>query len=239
MRLLIKFKVLKEKENSPLNVKLQGFFYSLFKDTKLFPLHNKKSYKFFCFSNLFGGKRQKKFIICSPSKEFLKIVAQRILKKEKIKIGENLYEISNLKFFDLKIKPPLKIITLSPIIIRVPKNKFKEYKIFSKFPCFYWRPEYPIEIFLNQLEANIFKKYKMFHQKKIEEFPIFKKILFKKSVALPLKIHKNKVIYIGSLWEFRFEAIDKKTKDILKFAIDCGFGEKNSMGFGFVNLEKI
>jgi len=42
MRLLIKFKVLKEKENSPLNIKLQGFFYSLFKDTKLFPLHKKK-----------------------------------------------------------------------------------------------------------------------------------------------------------------------------------------------------
>jgi len=59
--------------------KLQGFIYSLFKDTPYSVLHDKKGYKFFCFSNIFpvpkDGKikkgDKKNLLIYSPDKLFI------------------------------------------------------------------------------------------------------------------------------------------------------------------------
>ncbi|MGC8885519.1 MAG: CRISPR-associated endoribonuclease Cas6, partial [Candidatus Nanoarchaeia archaeon] len=56
--------------------KLEGFVYSFLKDTPLSILHDKKSYKFFCFSNIFPLPKEnleikseeiKNLIISSPS----------------------------------------------------------------------------------------------------------------------------------------------------------------------------
>ena len=254
MRILIKLTPkIETKFFFPYYLQIQGLIYNLIKDTKFSKIHSQKLYKFFCFSNIFPEKnshsdifRKTQFynlIISSPNKDFLKVLAQSFIKREEIKIDKAIFTLKGVKFFDLPIKKRkknLKIISVSPIIIRIPKKRYQEYKISSKtsYPSLYWRPEYPLEAFIRQLEANIFKKYKEYYQKEIEEFPIFQKFLFKKSVSIPLELHHQKVNFIGSLWEFYFDFLDEKTKEILEFAIDCGFGEKNSMGFGFVNLEK-
>jgi CRISPR-associated endoribonuclease Cas6 len=42
-------------------------------------------------------------------------------------------------------------------------------------------------------------------------------------------------IIIGTLWEFVFNPnLDKK---LINFILDVGLGERNSLGFGFVNLK--
>ena len=253
MRVLIKLKPKIETNFFfPYYLQVQGLIYHLIKNTKFSKIHSQKLYKFFCFSNIFPEKNSQSkifrkndlynLIISSPNKDFLKTLAQNLIEKEEIKIEKAIFILKEIKFFDLSIKKrkKLKIVSVSPIIIRIPKKRYQEYKISSKisYPSLYWRPEYPLEAFLRQLEANIFKKYKEYHQKEIEEFPIFQKLIFKKSVSIPLNLHRQKVNFIGSLWEFHFDFLDEKTKEILEFAIDCGFGEKNSMGFGFVNLEK-
>jgi len=254
MRLLVKLKPkIKIGPFFSYYLQIQGLIYNFLKDTEFKKIHDSKLYKFFCFSNIFPEKNshsdnsKKSFynlIISSPNKGFLKVLAQNFIKREEIKIGETIFTLKEIKFFNLPIKKrkkSLKIISTSPIIIRIPKKRYQEYGISSKtsYPSLYWRSEYPLEAFIRQLEANIFKKYKEYYQKEIEEFPIFQKFLFKKSVSIPLELHHQKVNFIGSLWEFHFDFLDEKTKEILEFAIDCGFGEKNSMGFGFVNLEKI
>ena len=205
----------------------------------------------FCFSNIFPGRsshseffeksQSYNLVISSPDKDFLKVLAQNFIKKEEIKIGQAEFALREIKFFNLNIGKNIEFTSTSPIIIRIPKEKYDEYKISPKnsYSFLFWRPQYPLEVFIKQLEANIFKKYKEFFRKDIEEFPIFQKFIFKKSVSIPLKIHNREVNYIGSIWEFHFDFLDKKIKEILEFAIDCGFGEKNSMGFGFVNSEKI
>lgn len=64
--------------------KFQGFVYNLLKETPLKRVHNKKGYKFFCFSNLFPLNEKngeippikegepRNFIISSPSRIFIK-----------------------------------------------------------------------------------------------------------------------------------------------------------------------
>ncbi len=253
MRILIKLKPkIETKFFFPYYFQIQGLIYNLIKNTKFKEIHNKKVYKFFCFSNIFPEKkshsdtfRKNQFynlIVSSPNKNFLKVLTQNFIKREEIKIDKVIFTLKEVRFFNSNInKKNLKIISTSPIIVRIPKKRYQEYRISSKtsYPSLYWRPEYPLEAFIRQLEANIFKKYKEYYQKEIEEFPIFQKFLFKKSVSIPLELHHQKVNFIGSLWEFHFDFLDEKTKEILEFAIDCGFGEKNSMGFGFVNSEKI
>jgi len=44
-------------------------------------------------------------------------------------------------------------------------------------------------------------------------------------------------VSVGSLWEFTFSYIGKKQRKLLEFGIDCGFGERNSFGFGFMNIK--
>ncbi|MCX8163707.1 MAG: CRISPR-associated endoribonuclease Cas6, partial [Candidatus Micrarchaeota archaeon] len=126
-----------------------------------------------------------------------------------------------------------------PIVIRIPRNNYFLYNLKDKKRVEYWKPNYPISCFLKQLEENIFKKYKLFYNTELEEFPIFEKLKLIKTVATKLPINNNKdVLVIGSIWEFEFENLSKEKKEILEFALDCGFGEKNSYGFGFVNIEK-
>lgn len=40
----------------------------------------------------------------------------------------------------------------------------------------------------------------------------------------------------GSIWEFSFGYLDGEKREVLQFGLDAGFGELNSMGFGFMNL---
>lgn len=248
MRLLIKLKSnTRTKVIFPYYIQVQGLIYGLLKNTKFEELHSKGSYKFFCFSNIFPEKSSHSgffeknqiynLIVSSPNKDFLKILAQKFIEREEVKISQNIFDLREVKFFNPSLKENLKIVSVSPIIIRIPKEKYQEYGISLKtpYPSLFWRPKYPFEAFIKQLEDNIFKKYKGYYQEDIKEFPIFQKFFFKKSVSLPIKIHGKKVNFIGSLWEFHFDFLAQKTRNILEFGLDCGFGENNPKGFGFVN----
>jgi CRISPR/Cas system endoribonuclease Cas6 (RAMP superfamily) len=43
------------------------------------------------------------------------------------------------------------------------------------------------------------------------------------------------VKFSGSIWEFSFSHLDWKKREVLRFGLDAGFGEENSLGFGFMN----
>ena len=69
-------------------------------------------------------------------------------------------------------------------------------------------------------------------------FDIFK---FKKQISTRVSINKFEQVIIGSIWEFIFNRIhnnnnNNNNKDIIQFALDSGLGERNSLGFGFMNL---
>ena len=65
---------------------------------------------------------------------------------------------------------------------------------------------------------------------------IFDKIIFGREVVVPLKKGKNKFLIIGTTWKrlekFKYNRDERK---LYRFIMDCGLGEKNSLGFGFLN----
>jgi CRISPR-associated endoribonuclease Cas6 len=64
---------------------------------------------------------------------------------------------------------------------------------------------------------------------------IFDSFRFKKQISTRLSIDKFEQVIIGSIWEFIFNPTNIN-KDIIQFALDSGLGERNSLGFGFMNV---
>jgi CRISPR-associated endoribonuclease Cas6 len=228
--------------------KLQGFVYKLIINSPFSVLHNKKGYKFFCFSNIFpigsfreGDKRH--LLISSPNPDFIRVVCEQlsIIKEEnkEIHIGELSFLIESFKIFDVKLNNSAKVITATPIIIRIPKTNYEKYGIKSDKEYVYWQPNYSFEPFLKQLEDNMLKKYKEFYKEEVKT-NIFEMFRFIKPTVNHVFINGTEVKLFGTLWEFNFTNLnhDQKRKKVLQFAIDTGFGERNSLGFGFVNVVK-
>jgi CRISPR-associated endoribonuclease Cas6 len=145
---------------------------------------------------------------------------------------------------------PISLITGTPIIVRIARAKYKSYGIepSGKYDYVYWRIEHPVDLFISQAEDNLLKKYNQYHKLKnnediaenIRQFPIvqsfslFQKFKFKKQISTRVFIKGFDQVVIGTVWEFGFnEDIDK---NIIQFALDSGLGERNSLGFGFMNV---
>ncbi len=94
-------------------------------------------------------------------------------------------------------------------------------------------------MFIQQLEKNLCDKYAEFTGQEVttkNELSIFHKLKFKKQIFTRMYLHDTEQIVIGSLWEFSFDnALDTK---LLEFGVDCGLGERNSMGFGFMKQRR-
>lgn len=229
--------------------KLQGFVYNLLKNSDYRILHEKSGYKFFCFSNIFpvgelkiGDERN--LLISSPDKFLIKTLEEKfkeiIDSKKLINIGELQFKINEISIIKPKLKRKCKLVSATPIVIRIPEKNYERYNIPEKFRkkrYVYWRPHYSFEAFAKQLEENLIKKYNEFHKNKFEIERIFEIYKFRKSVVNHIIIKGREQMIVGSLWEFLFTHLNKKQKKILNFGVDCGFGERNSLGFGFINIK--
>jgi CRISPR-associated endoribonuclease Cas6 len=128
---------------------------------------------------------------------------------------------------------PLQVITQSPIIIRIPIEKYQN-KITNTAPykSLFWRSDHPVDLFIEALESNLEKKYKEFTSNQFQG-RIFEGFDFQKQVSTKINVSKSNVPIIGTLWKLEFAS--DVPRDLQLFALDCGLGERNSIGFGFVN----
>ena len=235
------------------NYYMQSFIYNILRDSKLKKLHDKQGYKFFSFSNIFPAYNYKKYIlIASPNREFiveLNIRLKRLL-DERFSIGDLRFILRDVKIVRPKVKIPIVLTTSTPIVIRVPKEKYKTYGITPRYEYdyLYWRKEYPLELFIEQLISNVEKKYKEYALiRSNNNFNIdckanenskryiinIKMLRFREQISTRIVVHGKEHTIIGTMWDF---VIDNTQLNILRFIIECGFGERNSLGFGFINI---
>ena len=149
--------------------------------------------------------------------------------------------IDDARIFETKLKPPFTLITGTPIIMRISRERYQKFDIETRYPYAYvfWRKEYPLEMFTRQLEENLCSKYAEFNGRENaseDELPLIQKLTFKKQISTRINLHDTEQIVIGSLWEFSFD--NEPNTELLEFGLDCGMGERNSMGFGFMNVKK-
>ncbi len=248
MRLLLKLKCRGNFSYDPsYYAKVQGFIYKSIQP--IYPqLHDLPGSKFFCFSNIypvginngvlssFKEGETKYLLVSSPDSVFIKALREMI--PETVNIGEYSFDVIEKKMIDPKIKKGDILRAKTPIVIRIPKHRYGEYGIKSEKGYVYWRPEYDFRAFVKQIEDNLIKKYKAFYGEEIERESIFEIYKYGKSVSVPLVINGRKVQIIGSLWDFSFSYLTPSQRRLLNLSLSTGLGEKNSLGFGFVNLER-
>ena len=169
-----------------------------------------------------------------------------------ISVGNMKFEIDSVNLLESKISPdiPFTIMTGTPIIIRIPREKYSKFGIEPRldYDYIYWRKDYPIDLFICQLWQNLLRKYIEYLRTEsttteslknfnTDPFQILNKLVFKKQIATKLIVRNKEHIVIGTVWEFQFQGLENH--EIIQFALDAGLGERNSMGFGFMNLKKM
>lgn len=248
MRVLVKLESAKAQPyQMDYHYHLQGFIYGLLRNSKFESVHDKEGYKFFCFSNILpaydleqGDIRH--LLISSPDRDLIRHISSRLHEKkrsgEKVSIGNMEFDVKKVETLQISLKVPFTLITGTPIVVRVPREKYEKLNVKTRYPYeyLYWRQEHPLEMFVEQLEDNLRKKYEEFTGLDAGNESIIQRFMFRKQVSTRVLMKGLQQIVIGSIWEFWFG--DDAHKELLEFGIDCGFGERNSLGFGFMNLKQ-
>jgi CRISPR-associated endoribonuclease Cas6 len=228
------------------NYKVLSFIYNIIRGSEFHNIHDyngiitiDKSVTPFCFSNIFpyGDMKQdhiKNLIISSPNDRFIRLIFNRLKNSGSLLVfGPLQFKLTDLKMFVVKSTSPQKVFTSTPIITRVPLERYKDYDLKLKHPFKYvfWRHTYPLEILINQLENNLSKKFFNYYKKQPNSPLSFNKLVFRKQLSKKLTVGSSVQTIIGTQWEFWFDEVNELTQ----FALDAGLGERNRLGFGFLN----
>ncbi len=213
---------------------VQGFIYSLLKNNDLFNnLHNLNGFKFFNFSNIFpicdfDKNTLKKLIISSPNPDFIRSLYAELDKISTFRL--NKYEMEILKIKVLHDKKVSKFISSTPVVL-FENNLENRYYSFKQNPDF--------DFFFTRLKDNAIKKYNAFYDDDFKlEYDLFSGFEFVREVSVRVKKDGNSFIIIGSLWKDLEFNLTSENKRFYNFLFDAGIGEKNSLGFGFLNRGK-
>ena len=240
MRIFLKLKSLENAaQNSISKYTIQGMLYSSLIDSEFYKLHDQKGFKFFTFSDLFpsgdfikGGI--KNLIISSPNDELIRSWHGYFKSNKYIYLSNLPMEIAEVRKFETE--PSQNYESGSPIVLY--RNKYE-----NKYLSF--KRGDNLQYFLFRLKDNALKKFNAYYEDQyFFEEPIFNRLILKKEIVIPngIKISnaghssRNQSLIVGTVWyELGRDYIERDERKFYKFIMDCGLGEKNSLGFGFIN----
>ena len=229
MRLLLKFH--NSKNLNPFKIgkfEIQGFIYSLLKDSRFHYLHDTKGFKFFCFSNVFMSNNEYNLIVSSPNPKLIKTIYYKLKTIDILRLGEDSYTLIEVNLINLPKKFNY-FKTSTPIVLfhnQIMNNHCYSFK--NDNINYAW--------FFNRLKENALKKYNAFYDDEYYfEEPLFDSFSFKREVAIPFERYNHKFVLIGSLWDNLTCNINKSNRKFYEFIYESGLGEKNSTGMGFIN----
>jgi len=211
---------------------IQSLVYSIIKQNDKFKdYHNKKGFKFFTFSDLWPAKKLNEgdkayFILSSPMDDLIRAFENNLPKE--VTIGGYPFNASCKR-----VKQRFQVCweTGSPILL-YRDNKKGEYLVIEKDG---------INMFLWRLEENAIKKFEAYYGYKPElSGPIFDILIPRRTVVIINKKGGNRFLMFASKWRLLFKETlsTPDERKFYEFLYYCGLGEKNSMGFGLVNVVK-
>lgn len=245
MRIVLSFNSLNEIIALPVsyNEIVQGFIYKNLNKRLAQELHDegfvygKRSFKLFTFSRLLGKAKIEsnylkivppvKVLISSPCVDILYTLAENLLKRQEVKLGDNRLYLESISVrYMPEIKETIYIKMLSPVTIYSTL-----YTSDGKKKTYYYNP-WERE-FSELLMRNIVKKYAAFYGKNplSQDFSIEPVKVKKKDEKI---ITYKDFIIKGWMGIYKISG----NKELLRFAYDAGIGAKNSQGFGCFEVER-
>lgn len=205
---------------------IQAMIYTAFGDSKFGVAHANKGFKYFTYSDCFyTGEKKATLILSSPLPRLIDTILDWFKEHSTIQLGIQTFNVKRISV----IKPKLnnEFISGSPIVLY---QDSKSGKYFS------FRDNGDLSFFLDRLKNNALKKYEFFSGIKYElEDSLFDEVELKREVAVPVTIRGNKLMFIGSMWNSLVKHNIEDHAEFYEFIMEVGLGEKNSLGFGFIN----
>jgi CRISPR-associated endoribonuclease Cas6 len=105
----------------------------------------------------------------------------------------------------------------------------------------FWRPEFGMEPFLTQIENNLDLKHRLFMPDHLPgpadvQGQLFDSFNCFKEFATPMTVAQGvERTLVMTKWRFGYEVRDNDHRRHLNLALDCGIGERNPLGLGFVD----
>lgn len=260
MRLLVELKSTQDnKFEREYHAHLQGLIYNELINSPYENIHDQHGAKPFTFSNIFPFTDLKKgdirsFIISSPDHTFIRYLYDmfqtKMERQAQTNVGYMVFKISFLKEIHSRLpQNNVNLITATPITIRIPREMYERYgyePVYNNFT--YWKNDQPLHIFLDQVKQKLMHKYAKYNTQTLPQYyecinryknvKLFDTFRFRKQVANKVVIGGYESIVIGTCWEFGIEYMNGN-RDIMQFAFDGGLGERNSLGFGFLNTRSV
>jgi len=235
--------------------KLRGRIWRALEGTRYDEIHDENRPKPVAYSNPFppgdmqeGDERT--LLVASPDEELLAHVAADLQDDRELNIGEMPFTVEDLSSLSPDVGEPGTSGTLESgtgVLVRIPPWRFDEYGIDSGHDqAEFWRPEHTMEPFVNQVEANLDRKHDLYCP---EYLPgpsdvggdLFDGYELIKTFALPVTpTQGERETWVLSKWRLDYTVRDDNHRRHLNLALDVGLGERNSLGFGFMNItEKV
>lgn len=225
------------------NYYVQSLIYNLISNEEYADfLHNKgyrafnRKFKLFSFSKIEGDfifdkeskmltyfKKEIKITITSPNEDFIKYILETLFLCDELLLCKNRLKVQNVKIKeDIHIKDNLKVYTLSPIVVS---------STLASGQTVYYSPL--DHCFSERIKQNILKKYSAFKGKEEENINFNVKLINRNKVRKRVSKYKG-IMINGYMCELELSG----DVEILKFAYDACLGEKNSQGFGVLEVKK-
>lgn len=126
--------------------------------------------------------------------------------------------------------------------MRLPPWKYED-EIEHEGGRLYWQPEHPMGAFKKQVCGNLQYKHETFfpdHLPGPEEtdYPLFQGYDLIDTHALPLEVTSGVEETMRlSEWKLDYLVRDDDHRRHLNLALDCGLGDRNTLGLGFCNID--
>jgi CRISPR-associated endoribonuclease Cas6 len=190
---------------------------------------------------------ERKLLIASPEEELLADIAADLLKQPELNIGEMPFHVDDVSSLEPDVGEPGTrgtIETGTGLLVRIPPWQCEEYGIDHPGgdTAVFWRPEHSMAPLRKQLEDNLDQKHNCFAHDHLPgpsevDGNLFDGYELLKTFAVPLTVTEGqRMTYVLSKWEFSYTVRDDHHRRHLNLALDCGLGERNSLGLGFVNV---
>lgn len=180
-------------------------------------------------------ERLLQFTVSSPKSEFIEHLVIGLLHQPIVRVGQEQFRVETVRRLD----PPqftadMRFVALSPLVCST-KNDNERYTQFL-FP--------DDEEFEQKLVANLARKYEALHGKPYPanetccRFTLDSEYLERRQGRVQKLVsvkegNPDETMVKGTLAPFRLEA----PPALMEIGYDCGFGERNSQGFGMVKLD--
>ena len=217
------------------NHALSSLIYNTITDSDLAKkLHSSDSFKFFTFSQIhvkqakfnkngiIAGNGIFSFYLSSPWDN----LTCGFLEKELVFLNERMNTLNVELIKTPSFNDKVRFNTISPIIIRSKREVEGKLRIWDLPPS---------DEFFKKIENNLVKKYCIFN--KIKQTSKEIKACSEMANVKRKRITINKGGKTTYHRAYLMDLILEGDKDLINFAYDVGLGEKNSMGFGMIELE--